>query len=153
MHDKLVSFIKIVTTFTFSAGFAGTLYLALYLSTTAAGEISKISEFIATCLIIGFIGGMMLYIDASFILGLILALLSPRRNFKYYTLCATLPPALILILEYFLDYPFTEKSEFPMIFQTYKENLIFAILPISSISSILAATISFPPSNNLTSQS
>ena len=95
----------------------------------------------------------MLYIDASFILGLILALLSPRRNFKYYTLCATLPPALILILEYFLDYPFTEKSEFPMIFQTYKENLIFAILPISSISSILAATISFPPSNNLTSQS
>lgn len=153
MHNKFISFIKIITTFTFSAGFAGTLYLAIYLSTTAPGQISKISEYIATCLIFGFIGGMLLYIDASFILGLILALSSPKRNFKYYTICATLAPTLILILDHLLDYPFIEKSEIPMIFQTYKANLIFAICPISSIASLLAAIISFPPSNQIKNES
>lgn len=146
MKTEKTSTSKIIAAFTFMPGFAGITYLAIDIFTynQDAGFKSLLYECIELCFSLGFIVGMALYIDAAFILSLIFALMSPRRNLKFYAFAATLPPALLLALAYLFDYPEMGKQTIPIVLSTKTLNLIFIICPIASLFSIIAARISFP---------
>lgn len=139
--------IMVVATFTMGSGVFGTLYF-LFILFTENGKSPyhtlQILKSIHEAIILGFFGGLILYAAPSFILGIIIATITPKRRLKTYYIIATISPALLLAYQY-ISYYFTNNKK-NIFKEIYPEDpsQFFVMCTLYSISSLFVSWLALP---------
>lgn len=155
MKEDTANFLKIVGTFTISPGFSGIIF---FLLGSLAGNENNIRsfwilfEYVYLSIIFGFFGGMTFYSTPAFILGIIYASLGLKKNLISYIFIIFFSPIFLITFDYILDYMFTTEREIPFSLKVEKTSLFYIACPLSSLSSIIAAWISFPKDEKIASR-
>jgi len=151
MIVKKSRFLRTTAIFSISPGFSGILFLGI----TALPEVVKkidapafLIKAITDTILLGFFGGLLLYITPAFILGTIYAQLNLKKNWKSYLFVATFSPIFLLVQELIFKYILPTNTNIPGTTRSEIYDTIMIIGPMSSFSSIIAAWLSFPKDNN-----